>query len=180
MKFCELLEDELEPFFDYLEGQIRDNGVGDTPYFMPFSSSINVLDERVKRSFSSGICVSLNHRQWRKCWVVKNDCGSIVGHIDLRHYAEEHHSHRVLLGMGVDKVMRGRGLGFELISIARDFCCKNNQIEWLDLNVLGGNLPAISFYNKSGFKQIGMIDDFYRIDGRPIAELTMTMSTHKK
>ncbi|WP_339367103.1 hypothetical protein [Vibrio caribbeanicus] len=52
MKFCELLEDELEPFFDYLEGQIRDNGVGETPYFMPVSSSIYVLDERVKRSFS--------------------------------------------------------------------------------------------------------------------------------
>ena len=120
---------------------------------MPFSSSINVLDERVKRSFSSGICVSPITDNGGS--VVKNDCGSIVGHIDLRHYAEEHHSHLVLLGMGVDKVMRGRGLGFELISIARDFLF--NQIEWLDLNVLGGNLPAISLYNKSGFKQIGRL-----------------------
>ena len=113
------MEEELEPFFEYLERQVESNGVGLNPYFQPISNSVNELDERVKCAFSLGIYASFSHRNWRKCWVVKNDCGSILGHVDLRHYAEEHHSHRVLLGMGVDKVMRGRGIGSELIKIVR-------------------------------------------------------------
>ena len=51
------------------------------------------------------------------------------------------------------------------------------SIDWLDLNVLATNLPAKNLYLKSGFKILGETPDFYRIDGKSVAEITMTLAT---
>jgi len=52
---------------------------------------------------------------------------------------------------------------------------ENNDIDWLDLNVLSNNLPAKNLYLKSGFKIIGEMSDCYRIDSESVSEITMTL-----
>jgi len=54
---------------------------------------------------------------------------------------------------------------------------ENNDIDWLDSNVLSNNLPAKNLYLKSGFKIIGEMSDCYRIDGESVSGMTMTLST---
>ncbi|WP_199243988.1 GNAT family N-acetyltransferase [Bacterioplanes sanyensis] len=109
--------------------------------------------------------------------LAKDQDGHIVGHIDLRHHGDAYKSHRLLLGMGVDKSMRQQGLGMRLLQHAIEFCRQQDGIDWLDLNVLSANTPARNLYLKAGFEIIGEMSDCYRIDGEQVAETSMTLST---
>lgn len=83
----------------------------------------------------------------------------------------------MMLGMGVDGSARKQGLGAKLIESVIKFCRESEGIEWLDLNVLSNNIPAKNLYLKYGFKVIGEMSDCYRIDGKSVSELTMTLCT---
>lgn len=101
----------------------------------------------------------------------------ICGHINLRHHDDEYRYHRVLLGMGVDEGYRQQGLGSRLVAAAVEFCQKHDRIDWLDLQVLGSNMPANYLYVKLGFNIIGKTVDCYRIDGQSISETMMALSS---
>ncbi|MEZ9548048.1 GNAT family N-acetyltransferase, partial [Vibrio crassostreae] len=45
------------------------------------------------------------------------------------------------------------------------------------LNVLSNNLPAKNLYLRTGFTVVGEMEDYYRIDGQSVSELTMTLET---
>ena len=51
-----------------------------------------------------------------------------------------------------------------------------HDIDWLDLNVLSVNVLAKNLYLKCGFKSIGEISDYYRIEGESLSEILMTKS----
>ena len=51
------------------------------------------------------------------------------------------------------------------------------MIDWLDLNVLSNNLPAKNLYLKAGFTVVGEMEDYYRIDGQSVSELSLTLQT---
>nr|WP_245986820.1 N-acetyltransferase [Vibrio pectenicida] len=128
-----------------------------------------------KRKIYPRVCSSVR----RKLWVVKNKFGNIKGHIDLRHHNVESRSHRVLLGMGVDASCRKQGLGQRLIDVVIDFCQEKVEIDWLDLCVLSGNIPAKNLYLKTGFSFVGEFKDQYRIDGLSVSEIAMTKYVKK-
>ena len=81
------------------------------------------------------------------------------------------------LGMGVDCDYRQQGLGEKLLKIVLEFCRDHDGIDWLDLNVFSVNEPAKQLYLKCGFKVIGEISDFYRIEGESVSEITMMINT---
>jgi ribosomal protein S18 acetylase RimI-like enzyme len=50
----------------------------------------------------------------------------------------------------------------------------NTALEWIDLQVLSENKPALQLYARMGFELVGEIADMFRIDGRSFAYTTMT------
>jgi YD repeat-containing protein len=102
---------------------------------------------------------------WRRAWVARDADGRIAGHIDLRAHAERYAAHRCLLGMGVDRGQRKAGLGGRLIAHAQSWA-QLSALEWIDLQVLSTNTPAINLYLRNGFHKTGEIEGMFHIDGQ--------------
>jgi len=77
----------------------------------------------------------------------------------------------------VEYSARKQGLGVKLLNSVIEYCKETSGIDCLDLNVLSNNIPAKNLYLKCGFKIIGEMADCYRIDGKSVSEITMTLCT---
>lgn len=168
---------DLDLFFDFLNKQLLDNASDNSPLFQPVAKTQSVVTKAQEARFRDGFAMSLGEDGWRRLWLAKDRQGTILGHIDIRHYNQDYKYHRVLLGMGVDTRARRQGIGRQLLEFAIAFCQTRENIEWLDLNLLADNLPAARLYAKCGFKVIGEMVDCYRIDEQSVSEITMTRCT---
>jgi ribosomal protein S18 acetylase RimI-like enzyme len=70
-----------------------------------------------------------------------------------------------MLGMGVHRVWRRRGLGRRLLETAAQWARAETDIEWIDLEVLSENEPAIELYARAGFTTVARVADMLRIAG---------------
>ena len=89
----------------------------------------------------------------------------VVGWADVRREERAAHQHRGVLGMGVHKDYRGRGIGRLLLEAA---LAKAKEIGLIrvDLTVYAGNTAAISLYRKCGFVEEGRIVKGRFLDGQ--------------
>jgi ribosomal protein S18 acetylase RimI-like enzyme len=108
-------------------------------------------------------------------WVAIDDAGEIRGHVDLRGHPLQFTGHRCLLGMGVHRAHRQQGLAMALLAHAIAWASAVDLLEWMDLQVLATNSPAIALYRKAGFVQTGDIPDMFRIDGLSIGDVAMSL-----
>ncbi|NOI27282.1 GNAT family N-acetyltransferase [Vibrio coralliilyticus] len=168
---------DLPDFFAYLENQLTENGANGAPLFQPLSRKKRAIPTQTQQKFIDGVSAEFSDAAWRQLWLAKDVQGKICGHIDLRHHMEDYCFHRVWLGMGVERECRKMGLGSRLIQTVIEFCQRNEQIVWLDLNVLSVNLAAKNLYLKHGFRIVGEMTDYYRVDDESISELTMSINT---
>jgi RimJ/RimL family protein N-acetyltransferase len=162
----------FDAFFAYLNDHLSDNGMDN--YFQPLSRSDAGVPPSIKASFRSGLDVAPCHSGWRRAWVALAPERKIIGHIDLRSRQDRFAEHRCLMGMGVDRNHRNHGIGTALITHAEDWARANTALEWIDLQVLSENKPALQLYARMGFELVGEIVDMFRIDGRSFAYTTMT------
>jgi ribosomal protein S18 acetylase RimI-like enzyme len=68
--------------------------------------------------------------------------------------------------MGVDRGQRKAGLGSRLIAHAQSWAYQSARLEWIDLQVLSSNTPAINLYLRNGFRKTGEIEGMFHIDGQ--------------
>ncbi|WP_370659674.1 GNAT family N-acetyltransferase [Massilia polaris] len=99
---------------------------------------------------------------------------AIAGHIDLRARPERAAAHRALLGMGVHRDQRRKGLGVRLIDASMAWARDETGIDWIDLEVLSNNRAARDLYARTGFATVGEMPDMFRIDGEQHAYTFMT------
>ncbi|QJE03256.1 N-acetyltransferase [Massilia forsythiae] len=156
---------DLAPFFAYLEDHLRDNGTGGTPLFQPLPPGQSSLPGGVRLSFIKGLDIAVGQPGWRRLWLALGPTGSIAGHIDLRSRPEMAAAHRAMLGMGVHRLYRRRGLGTRLLATAADWAGRDAGLAWIDLEVLAHNRPAVELYARNGFTTLACIADMLRIDG---------------
>jgi ribosomal protein S18 acetylase RimI-like enzyme len=164
----------FDEFLGYLDDQFSDNGKGDTPYFAPLARSESRIPPEKAASFRNGLQVPVGSPGWRRAWAARSPRGQLAGHVDLRAHRERCTEHRCLLGMGVHRDHRRLGLGATLIAHAEAWAMANTVIEWIDLQVLSGNEPALRLYLRAGFTRVGEVPEMFRMDGRSFAETTMT------
>jgi ribosomal protein S18 acetylase RimI-like enzyme len=93
------------------------------------------------------------------------DGDRVVGWADIHREERPAHRHRGVLGMGVHRDYRGRGLGRRLLDAA---LAKAKQIGLIrvDLTVYAGNKAAIALYRKCGFVEEGRIVKGRYLDGQ--------------
>ena len=157
---------DFDFFLAYLNDHLSDNGREGTGYFQPLSRDDARFPADKADAFKAGMRVDVGAPGWRRVWVARDAAGRIAGHIDLRAHAERYAAHRCLLGMGVDRNQRKAGLGGRLIDHAQQWATHTARLEWIDLQVLSTNTPAINLYLRSGFHKTGEIADMFNIDGR--------------
>lgn len=156
---------DLPPFFVYLDDHLRDNGRGGTPLFQPLSRAQSQMPPGLKVSFIEGLAIPVGQAGWRRLWLALDERGSIAGHIDLRARPEPLARHRAMLGMGVHRAYRRRGLGAQLVDAALSWARSQDGLKWIDLEVLSENRPAVGLYLRAGFTMTARIEDMLEIDG---------------
>ncbi|MCS0591209.1 GNAT family N-acetyltransferase [Massilia norwichensis] len=156
---------DLPAFFVYLDDHLRDNGADGTPLFQPLSRAQSQLPPGLKASFVDGLAISVGEPRWRRLWLALDARGSIAGHVDLRARPEPGARHRAMLGMGVHRAYRRRGLGAQLLATAIDWARQQDGLKWVDLEVLAENHPAVALYLRAGFAMTARIEDMLEIDG---------------
>jgi len=100
----------------------------------------------------------------------------IVGEVNLKGDGLYSGLHRCELGIGIEAPYRGQGLGRRLMETALEFARAAPSLEWVDLKVFGHNAPARALYRSLGFREIGTIEDRFRVDGVRVADVIMTLS----
>jgi ribosomal protein S18 acetylase RimI-like enzyme len=165
---------EFDEFLKYLGDQLSENGKGDTPYFAPLAQGESRLPPEKVTAFRDGLKLPVGSRGWRRAWAARSSNRQLIGHVDLRSHLQRYTEHRCVLGMGVDRHHRRLGLGAALIAHAEKWALANTAIEWIDLQVLSGNEPAMRLYLRSGFKKLGEVPEMFRIEGRSFSDITMT------
>lgn len=161
-----LTPDDFDVFLLYLNDHLSDNGRDGTGYFQPLSREDSRFPADKEDAFKTGMRIEVGAPGWRRVWVARDAEGRIAGHIDLRAHAERYAAHRCLLGMGVDRGQRQAGLGGCLMAHAQQWASRSARLEWIDLQVLSSNTPAINLYLRSGFHKTGEIAGMFNIDGQ--------------
>ena len=164
----------FDSFVAYLEDHLRDNGREGTPLFQPRSRNDTRLDADKLASFRAGLEIEVGEPKWRRAWAAVDGSTAIAGHVDLRAVPDPFTGHRALLGLGVHRDHRRRGLGKTLVEHALDWAHREGALEWIDLNFLSGNLPAERLYRSLGFEHVATLVDMYRIDGESVDSVLMT------
>ncbi len=165
---------QLDEFFSYLRGQIKENGTPEAGYFQPISrKSSNISIER-EMGFRNALKIEVAQPGWRRLWVARSSNGRIVGHIDLRAHADQHTSHRCLLGIGVHSANRRLGIGLYLLNNATQWAKSIAGLEWIDLQVLSVNVAAKNLYQQFGFVTVGEISEMFKIDEQYFSYTYMT------
>lgn len=164
----------FDAFVAYLNDHLRDNGA-DGSYFQPMSRVESRLPPEREAAWRAGLGIPVGTPGWRRLWIARDaGDGSIAGHIDLRSHAQSFCGHRCLLGMGVDRGQRHSGLGARLVVHAENWARETGALDWIDLQVLSDNGPALRLYERCGFQRTGETADLFRIDGASLASTSMT------
>ena len=171
-------DNDLELFFCYLDKHLRENGKGETAKFQPISSEQSKVNDTLRSKFTHGISADYGETGWRRLMIAISG-NEIVGHIDIRGYAELASYHRSQLGMGVDSSYRGQGIASRLLDYLINWMALNSHFDYLDLNVIGGNEAAFNLYKKHGFVLIGELMDRFRLDGKSYSDRIMSLSLNR-
>lgn len=171
-----LLPVRFSQFASYLSNHLSDNGTDESGYFQPLPGGVSELPRRQAQAFHEALGVPLDAPAWRRAWVAQSEDQKIVGHVDLRGYPDAQASHRCILGMGVDRNFRMQGLGHRLLEHAIRWAQGQDDLEWIDLQVVSSNRAAIALYNKASFAYVGTIPNMFRIEGGYLSQDLMTRS----
>jgi RimJ/RimL family protein N-acetyltransferase len=78
--------------------------------------------------------------------------------------------------MGVARSHRREGGGTLLLATAIEWARDQPMIDWIDLGVFSGNPGAKALYAGHGFMVLGRTIDRFRVDGKSLDEISMTLS----
>lgn len=164
---------DVERYQDHLE-RIIDNAVQDGVIFSPREKGEYKPMEAERKAIEERWGKKVGEPGWERCFHLEEGA-FIRGHVLLRSKKVRSGLHRLELQMGLEKQLRGKGLGAKLMSWVIEWARKNTQAEWIDLGVFESNVAAVKLYEKSGFKITGRVEDSFRPYGKPMTDLTMAL-----
>ncbi len=118
--------------------------------------------------------IPIDEPGWERLWAAF-DGDKVVGHVTLNGASLEAAMHRVRLGIGIERAHRGRGLGRELMQTALAWAHDEPSFAWVDLGVFTHNRVARALYANLGFVEVATVTDLFRVRGRSIDDVTMTL-----
>ena len=151
--------------------RIRAESARDDPF-----TPVTAADNRDPAKQDHGaFALPLTEPKWRRAFVIVTEDGWIVGHADLKGDELRAGLHRCELGIGIERPYRRLGLGRRLLENAIGLARASKTIEWVDLYVFGHNAGARALYKNLGFQETGTVRDRFRIGGRSVDDVGMTL-----
>lgn len=89
----------------------------------------------------------------------------LIGFLELGEVMWTHRSTWLALGIG-EREQRGKGYGYEAMTLALDFVFRELNLHRVQLTVFGYNEAAIRLYEKLGFTREGVYREFLERDGQ--------------
>lgn len=99
--------------------------------------------------------------------------GKLIGNIDLNGNQRLKLFHTGVVGMGLHKEWREKGVGSALLDTVINWSKSNPFITVLWLEVYDSNMAGKALYNKMGFNECGKIKNFFCEDDVFIDKITM-------
>lgn len=164
---------DFKHWAEHLNRQLAESGQGGRPFFSPMEAVDFESPERRSR-FENGLSTLLFQPAWMRAWAVEGPDVRFIAHVDLNGSSIPSEKHRATLGIGVEHGFYRKGLGRRLMLEAIEFAALNH-IEWIDLSVFSDNHAAIALYRSLGFDEVGRRNDRFRICGRSVDDITMTL-----
>ncbi|MEJ1170461.1 GNAT family N-acetyltransferase [Variovorax sp. CCNWLW235] len=174
-RIVDLQTRDFSAFAEYLNDHISDNGTEGEPLFQPIARIDCHFAGEKATGFRRALDVAPPNPGWRRAWVALSGEDRIVGHVDLRAHPAACMEHRCLLGMGVHREWRRSGLGQRLLDAAVEWAKADQQMAWIDLQVIASNDAAVRLYERAGFTGTGLVQDCFRVDGRQVDYLSMAL-----
>jgi len=111
---------------------------------------------------------------WERLWgAFDADC--MIGHVTLNGAFLAASLHRARLGLGIERAYRRRGLGRALMHTALTWARDEPSLAWVDLGVFTHNQVARALYESLGFMEGATVADLFRVHGRSIDDVTMSL-----
>jgi RimJ/RimL family protein N-acetyltransferase len=164
---------ELTEYVAHLDRHMPESGVNGSLPFAPFASG-EWNSRELREALPKRWAATLRDPMWERVWAAF-DGAKIIGHIDLRGPHLKTMLHRARLGMGIEQPYRGQGLGSRLIETALKWARGEKSLDWVELQVFAHNEAGLKLYQSHGFKEVGRMEDSFRVSGRKIEDLFMTL-----
>lgn len=158
----------------HVNRQNAESGHDGRPLSSPLTGGADYATSERRARFETSIVIPVGTAGWMRCWGLVGDQGAIVGHLDLSASTIVSEQHRVSLGIGLESAYYRQGFGRALMNHAIGFA-QDHGIEWIDLQVLAENTPAMALYKSTGFIESGHKVDRFRINGRSVDDVMMTL-----
>ncbi len=100
----------------------------------------------------------------------------IIGNLDITGSSRIMMQHTGVIGMGMQAAWRNSGLGTELMKAAIAWAEKNPILELLWLQVYTANVLGLSLYRKMHFTENGIIQNYFKHNGKYYDNLTMSLA----
>lgn len=100
----------------------------------------------------------------------------IIGNIDLTGNRRVIMQHTAVIGMGMLKEWKNSGLGTALLKLTIKWAKENPILELLWLQVYTENILGVTLYKKMGFIENGIIEKYFKQNGKHYDNLTMSLS----
>jgi RimJ/RimL family protein N-acetyltransferase len=170
-----LTDPDLDEFCAHLERGMAQSGREGLPVFhpLPAAAIAGRYTAEKKAQMLGRWCKSLDEVGWGRAWGLREG-GRVLGHVNLRGGEPETRAHRAELGLGVERAYIGHGHGQRLMETAIDWA-RAQGLAWIDLGVFAENAPARALYAKLGFVETGRREDLFRVDGRSIDDIEMSL-----
>ena len=162
---------DREPFLAHLVRLRAESNHSDEPF-----SPITPADQRDPRKVDfDAFSLPRTEPKWRRGFAIVTEDGGIVGYAELKGDEFRAGLHRCELGIGIERPYRRLGLGRQLLYTAIELARSSGTIEWIDLFVFGHNVAARALYRELGFEEAGTVTDRFRIGGRSIDDVIMSL-----
>lgn len=163
---------ELDAFLDHLIRHAPASDHDGAPT-TPQLAGDRPTREQLASRLGEGWARPLEAPAWIRSWALRDEA-QFVGHIQLQGGRFRSDLHRATLIIGLEVAYRARGYGRLLLETALRWS-RETPLEWIDLGVFSDNLPALRLYERFGFTGVGRIADRFRLHGKKIDEIQMTL-----
>jgi RimJ/RimL family protein N-acetyltransferase len=174
LKIVAVVPEDFRRWTEHIDRLFAESGRNGQPLFSPFEQAPNASSPEPQMRFERSLVLPVRHPGWMRAWSVHDQDQRIIGHLDLCGSSIPSESHRLTLGIGCELSFRRRGIGTMLMRHAIDFTLESG-IEWIDLFVFGDNTAAINLYRRFGFVEAGRRPDRFRLMGRTVDDVMMTL-----
>ncbi len=157
-----------------------------------FGITRDVSRDQVEQHMETRWAIGVESMGWARAWLLWDadphrgasvgprmsltPAARVRGHAELRGPFVPTSMHRALFSIGIERAFVAQGHGTRMMREVVDWALREPSLDWVDLQVFASNAPARALYRKTGFVDVGVATDAFRMDdGTSIDDVHMVL-----